>query len=77
MNDDRFKQIMQDLGQPNSRSLYLALKQVANETGLPLIDVYTPMLDHPEYFPDGVHPNNEGAQIIANTIYYALTSNSK
>jgi len=53
------------------------IQQVANETGLPLIDVYTPMLDHPEYFPDGVHPNNEGAQIIANTIYYALTSNSK
>jgi hypothetical protein len=32
MNDDRLKQIMTDLGQPNSNSLYLALKQVANET---------------------------------------------
>lgn len=31
MNDDRFKQIMANLGQPNSRSLLLALKQVANE----------------------------------------------
>jgi hypothetical protein len=31
MNDDRLKQIMTDLGQPNSNSLYQALKQVANE----------------------------------------------
>ncbi len=53
------------------------IQQVANETGLPLIDVYTPLLNHPEYFPDGVHPNNEGAQVIANTIYDAITADSK
>lgn len=31
MNDERFKQIMEDLGMPNSHSLLSALKQVANE----------------------------------------------
>lgn len=31
MTDDRYKQIMADLGQPNSRSLLQALQQVANE----------------------------------------------
>ena len=32
MTDERCKQIMNDLGQPDSVSLMLALKQVANET---------------------------------------------
>lgn len=32
MNDERFKQIMIDLGMPDSQSLLIALKQVANET---------------------------------------------
>ena len=31
MTDDRYKQIMADLGMPNSRSLLQALQQVANE----------------------------------------------
>ena len=31
MNDARFKQLMKGLGMPNSRSLLIALRQVANE----------------------------------------------
>jgi len=31
MKDERYKEIMQSLGQPNSRSLLVALEQVANE----------------------------------------------
>ncbi|MCW4007966.1 MAG: GDSL-type esterase/lipase family protein [Candidatus Bathyarchaeota archaeon] len=50
------------------------IEQVAKTLGLPVIDVYTPLANHPEYFPDGVHPNTEGAQIIANTVYNAITS---
>jgi lysophospholipase L1-like esterase len=50
------------------------IQQVANETGLALIDVYTPMLGHPEYFDDGVHPNKVGTQVIANTIYQQIAS---
>jgi lysophospholipase L1-like esterase len=53
------------------------IQQVANSLDLRLIDVYTPLLNHPEYFPDGVHPNSEGAQIIADTIYDAINSHSK
>jgi len=52
------------------------IQEVANQTGLPLIDVYTPLLNHPEYFTDGLHPNNEGAKIIANIIHDAIISNS-
>lgn len=33
MTDDRYKQIMNDLGMPNSRSLLSALQQIANEAG--------------------------------------------
>jgi len=46
--------------------------QVANALNLPIINVYTPLLNHPEYFPDGVHPNSQGAQLIANIIYDAI-----
>lgn len=52
------------------------IRQVANDLSLPLIDVYSPLVGHPEYFPDGIHPNNAGAQIIANTIYKAITTES-
>jgi lysophospholipase L1-like esterase len=46
--------------------------QVATEEDLTIIDVYTPLLNHPEYFSDGVHPNDEGARAIANIIYGAI-----
>jgi sialate O-acetylesterase len=52
------------------------IEQVATTLGLPIIDVYTPLLSHPEYFPDGVHPNSAGAQVIANIIYNAINSGS-
>lgn len=49
------------------------IEQVADEMGLPLIDIYSALLDYPEYFPDGVHPTIEGAKIIANEVENALT----
>jgi acyl-CoA thioesterase-1 len=49
------------------------IEQVANELDLPLIDCYTPLLGHPDYFVDGVHLNDEGSQTIANTIYKYIT----
>jgi len=52
------------------------IQQVAMAMNLPLIDVYDQLINRPEYFPDGVHPDSEGAQVIANLIYNALTSNS-
>ena len=53
------------------------IAQVANETGLPLINVYAQLANHPDYFPDGVHPNNQGAQVIADVIYQQITSGQK
>jgi lysophospholipase L1-like esterase len=52
-----------------------SISQVANQMNLRLIDVYTPLSSHQEYFlEDGIHPNTEGAQAIANIIFNALTS---
>jgi lysophospholipase L1-like esterase len=45
------------------------IDQTATELGLPTIDVYSQLVNHPEYFWDGVHPNNQGAKIIASEIY--------
>ena len=58
------------------------IRQVADETNLPVIDVYSRLIDCSEYFPDGVHPikttgnwgNEPVAQIIATTIYEAITT---
>lgn len=49
------------------------IKQLAIDLDLPIIDVYTPLVNHPEDFYDGVHPNSEGVRIIVNTIYQAIT----
>lgn len=52
-----------------------AIQQVANQTNLSLIDVYNPLLHHPEYFKDGVHLNYDGSQVVANIIYNSLDLN--
>ncbi len=48
------------------------IEQVAAEKNLPVVDVYSALQDYPGYFPDGVHPTSEGAQIIANQVYQAI-----
>jgi lysophospholipase L1-like esterase len=48
------------------------IEQVADDLDLPTIDVNTALSD-PEYFIDGVHPNLDGAQVIAITISDAIT----
>ena len=48
------------------------IEQIANEEGLPIIDVYAALENHPEYFWDGVHPSIEGANAIADEVYEAI-----
>jgi lysophospholipase L1-like esterase len=48
------------------------ITQAATELGLPIVDVYTPLMNHSDYFWDGVHPNSNGAKIIATQIYNAI-----
>ncbi|HZK70593.1 MAG TPA: hypothetical protein VFD03_03605 [Clostridia bacterium] len=42
---------------------------IAKQADLPLIDVHSAMTGHEGLLEDDIHPNNEGAMIIANTIY--------
>jgi acyl-CoA thioesterase-1 len=49
------------------------IEQIANQKGLLIIDVYAALENHPKYFwNDGVHPNSEGATVIANEVYEAI-----
>ncbi|MGA2386695.1 MAG: GDSL-type esterase/lipase family protein [Candidatus Bathyarchaeia archaeon] len=54
-------------------SIIPGIRQVANETGLPTINVYSALANYSGDFPDGEHPNDAAAQIIANTVYSAIT----
>jgi len=45
----------------------------AKNTGVNLINVYA-VLNSTNYFRDGEHPNDEGAQLIADTVYKAIIS---
>ncbi len=50
------------------------IEQMAYNANLPIIDVYSVLAGYPDYFPDGVHPNNDGINLIANIMYNAITS---
>jgi len=50
------------------------IEQVANETNLPIINVYSALTSYSNYFSDGVHPNGEGAKLIADEVYKAIIS---
>jgi lysophospholipase L1-like esterase len=49
------------------------IQQVADNLSLPLLDVYSALMNHPDYFVDGVHPNSDGATAIAMEIDQAIT----
>lgn len=49
------------------------IEQVASDMSLPILDLYTALMNHPEYFIDGVHPNDNGAAAIAAEISQAIT----
>ena len=49
------------------------IEQIANELDFVIIDVYTPLEDCSEYFQDGVHPSIEGATIITEEVYEAIS----
>ncbi len=48
------------------------VRGLARQMQCPLIDLYTPLQDHAELFPDRVHPNGDGAGIMAHEIYDVL-----
>lgn len=48
------------------------IQQLANQENLPTVDLYKALTDRADLFPDKIHPNTEGASIMAFEIYKAL-----
>ena len=65
---------------PNYNDTYLAdnvipqIDNVANNLNLPTIDVNSAFGNHSDYFMDGVHPNPEGATLIASEVDNAIVA---
>jgi acyl-CoA thioesterase-1 len=53
-----------------------SIEQVIAERQLKWVDFYTPFIGHSEYFPDDIHPNANGHNIMARILYEALTGES-
>lgn len=65
-------------GAPNGevleKELLPAVKQVAKEDGIEIIDLFTLFKDKPDLLSDGCHPTAEGAALIAKTVYEKINS---
>ena len=48
------------------------IRQIAKDSKSFLIDLYSPLLHRPDFFIDGLHPNETGASIIAKNVYNAI-----
>ena len=44
------------------------INYISKEAGVPIIDLYSPLKAFPQYFPDKVHPNKDGAGEMAKVI---------
>lgn len=49
------------------------IAQISEKASVQLIDLHEPLYRFPEFFPDNLHPTKEGAKIIAQKIYSAIT----
>ena len=52
-----------------------AIALVAQQTNAQLIDFHEPLYHFPQMLPDAVHPNAQGAAILAQVVYGAITGN--
>jgi lysophospholipase L1-like esterase/pimeloyl-ACP methyl ester carboxylesterase len=50
------------------------IRTVALELGTELIDLHTPLVNHKDWIPDGVHPNSFGAEVMARHLHRYLTT---
>jgi len=44
-------------------------REIAEQEGLPIVDMFTWSKEHPEVFPDGLHPYNESYKTYAKRVY--------
>lgn len=53
--------------------IQLAIENIAKYANVQLIDFHEPLYPYPYLLPDAVHPNAEGAAILAKTVYEGIT----
>lgn len=51
------------------------IPKIAQANNVELIDFHSPLYSRPDLLPDALHPNKEGASILANTIFERITGN--
>lgn len=51
------------------------INKMAKKRHLTVIDLYTAMKPYKDYYADGIHPNEQGAVVIAGEVYRTLTGN--
>lgn len=49
------------------------ITNLAQSKGLPLVDYFTPLSGHPEFFKDGVHPNAMGYALMEDALSQVVT----
>jgi acyl-CoA thioesterase I len=49
------------------------LLRVGEHTNTPVVDIFAVTREHPEFFPDGVHPTAAGNKAIAETVYMVIS----
>lgn len=54
----------------------VCVKEIAKKRGLKIIDFHTLLENHPEWYCDDIHPNEEGAHKMAEFVYKFLTGKS-
>lgn len=57
-----------------SKEIIPMIKKLAKKNDLSVIDLHTAMDGMPELFPDRIHPNEKGAQVMAEAVYQSISA---
>ena len=57
-----------------SKEIIPMIKKLAKKNDLSVIDLHTAMDGMPELFPDRIHPNAKGAQVMAKAVYQSISA---
>ena len=57
-----------------SKEVIPMIKKLAKKNDLSVIDLHTAMDGMPELFPDRIHPNEKGAQVMAKAVYQSIST---
>jgi acyl-CoA thioesterase-1 len=55
-----------------AQTIISQIEEEANKQNLPIIDIYSAFGNHTDYFKDCVHPNSQGAALLASEVYNAI-----